>query len=53
MNISMFIYFQRRISCALAKTMSNNLIARVSSINSQKSYKELDAIVFEEPRMGF
>jgi hypothetical protein len=49
----MFIYFQRRISCALAKTMSNNLIARVSSINSQKSYKELDAIVFEEPRMGF
>jgi hypothetical protein len=49
----MFIYFQRRISCALAKTMSNNLIARVSSINSQKPYKELDPIIFEEPRIGF
>jgi hypothetical protein len=25
----MFIYFQRRISCALAKTMSNNLLVEL------------------------
>jgi hypothetical protein len=49
----MFIYFQRRISCALAKTMSNNLIGRVTSINSQMPYAELDPIIFEEPRIGF
>jgi hypothetical protein len=41
-----------KLNC-VGQTMSNNLIARVSSINSQKSYKELDPIVFEEPRIGF
>jgi hypothetical protein len=52
----MYVYVFPKTN-VMAKTMCNNLIGRVTSINSQKSYsllsKEVDPIIFQEPRMGF